>query len=352
LAEPLLSALPDQPEDVAWPTSAWPEAKPGSDVDATVLERELDTLASGRSESPTGETHALAVVCGGRLVAERYGAGHGPDEPLCSWSMAKSVTHALVGILVREGRLDLRAPAPVPAWQDPTDPRRAITLDHLLRMCDGLEFTEDYVDQGVSHVIEMLFGAGKDDVRAYAEARPAAHAPGSVWSYSSGTSNVVSGILGRMLGGEPGLRAFMTAELFGPLGMQSAEPRFDAAGNFIASSFVFATARDFARFGLLYLRDGLWQGRRILPPGWVDHGRTATPASKGEYGAHWWLATDGSGIWNASGYNGQYIVIDPSRDLLVVRLGDSTPEKKGEVVRALARLIQTFPRVGGGMEEA
>ncbi len=346
MAAPPLSALPAQPGDVAWPTSAWPEAQPAGDVEAAALRRELDRLASGKRGDPTGETHALAVVHRGQLVAERYGAEHDPDESLCSWSMAKSITHALVGILVREGRLDVHAPAPVPAWQDPGDPRRAITLEHLLRMCDGLEFSEDYVDQGVSHVIEMLFGAGKDDVRAYAEARPPAHAPGSVWSYSSGTSNVVSGILGRMLGGEPGLRAFMTAELFGPLGMQSAEPRFDAAGNFIASSFVFATARDFARFGLLYLRDGLWEGRRILPPGWVDHGRTPTPESKGEYGAHWWLAMDGSGIWNASGYNGQYLVIDSLRDLLVVRLGASGPEKRGAVVHSLARITRAFPRLG------
>jgi CubicO group peptidase (beta-lactamase class C family) len=222
-------------------------------------------------------------------------------------------------------------------------------------MVDGLGFVEDYVESPIdaSNVIEMLFGSGKNDVAAYAEACPLLHEPGSVWSYSSGTANIVAALAGRAVpGGAQEMAAFMRRELFDRIGMSSAAPRFDPAGHFIGSSFVFATARDFARFGLLYLRDGIWEGRRILPPGWVDHGRKVTPASKGEYGAHWWLATDGSGIWNASGYNGQYIVIDPSRDLLVVRLGASSPEEKGEVVRALARLIQTFPRVGGGMEEA
>ncbi len=286
------------------------------------------------------------VVHGGALVAERYGPEHGPDTPCCSWSMAKSITHALVGILIREGRLDLHAPAPVPEWQGEGDLRRAITLEHLLRMCDGLDFVEEYSDEGVSHVIDMLFRSGKDDVVGYAAARPLAHSPGAVWSYSSGTSNVVAGILGRTVGaGQDGLMAFMRRELFDPTGMTSAEPRFDASGSFIASSFVFARARDFARFALLYLRDGIWEGARLLPPGWVDHARTVTPQSAGEYGAHWWLALDDSGIFNASGYNGQYLVIDPSRDLVLVRLGASTPEQRVEVVRSLAAITRAFPKL-------
>jgi CubicO group peptidase (beta-lactamase class C family) len=125
--------------------------------------------------------------------------------------------------------------------------------------------------------------------------------------------------------------------------MASATPRFDDAGTFVGSSFVFATARDFARFGLLYLRDGVWDGRRILPAGWVDHARTPTPASRGEYGAHWWLAMDGSGIFTANGYRGQYTIVDPTRDLVVVRLGGSTPEQRVNVVHGLAELVRAFP---------
>ena len=294
----------------------------------------------------TGQTHALLVVHRGVLVVERYGPEHDPTSELISWSTAKSVTHALVGILVREGRLDVAVPALVPAWQSPGDPRREITTDQLLRMCDGLEFSEDYVDERVSHVIDMLFHAGKNDVAGYAEARPLAHEPGRVWNYSSGSSNIVSAIVGRLVGGgADGMLAFMRRELFDPTGMASARPRFDAAGTFIGSSFVFARARDFARFGLLYLRDGVWDGARILPEGWVDYARTPTEVSRGEYGAHWWLALDGSGIFHASGYNGQYVAIDPRRDLLVVRLGASTTDQRGQVLRALAELVRSFPEI-------
>ena len=190
----------------------------------------------------------------------------------------------------------------------------------------------------------MLYGSGKDDVAAYAASQRLVHEPGRFWSYSSGTSNVVAGIAGRAIGGgaDDTLR-YLQRELFDPLGMRTAKPRFDAAGTFIGSSFVFATARDFARFGLLYLRDGIWEGERLLPAGWVDHARTPTPASRGEYGAHWWLARDGSGRFAANGYRGQYIAVDPARDLVLVRLGGSTPTQRGSVLRNLADVVEAFP---------
>ncbi len=336
--------LPAQPADVPWPTLRWPEADPGSDVDRVRVEASLGLLPAERRSETTGETHAVVVVHRGVLVAERYGPEHGPDVPGCSWSMAKSITHALVGIAVRDGALDVDAPAAVPAWQGDGDPRRTITLEHMLRMCDGLDFVEVYVDEGISHVIDMLFREGKDDVAGYAESRSLAHEPGKVWNYSSGTTNIITAVLDRSVGGgRDGMLEFMRRELFDRIGMGTAEPRFDAAGTFIGSSFVFATPRDFARFGLLYLRDGLWNGERVLPEGWVDHGRRLTAPSAGEYGAHWWLAMNGSGIFNASGYNGQYIIIDPSRDLVVVRLGASTPEQRVHVVGALAELVRAFP---------
>ena len=137
--------------------------------------------------------------------------------------------------------------------------------------------------------------------------------------------------------------AFMRSVLFQPLGMRSAAPRFDAAGTFIGSSYCFATARDFARFGLLYLRDGVWEGSRLLPEGWVDHARTPTPASSGWYGAHWWLALDDSGRFSANGYEGQYIVVDPRRDLVLVRLGVSSIEQRAHLLRRLRDVVETFP---------
>jgi CubicO group peptidase (beta-lactamase class C family) len=262
--------------------------------------------------------------------------------------MAKSMLHAVTGPLVAEGRLDLHAPAPITAWRAAGDPRRAITLEHLLRMVDGLDFVELYEPTGRSDVVEMLFRSGREDVAGYATSRPLAHPPGSYWSYSSGTSNVVAAIVGAAVGGgRDGMAGYLERTLFGPIGMTSATPRFDAAGTFIGSSFVFATARDFARFGLLYLRDGCWDGARVLPEGWVDHARTETPASIGRYGAHWWLALDGSGIFTANGFQGQYVVVDPSRDLVLVRLGVSTPDQRVAVVHDLRAIVEAFPLLGG-----
>ena len=174
------------------------------------------------------------------------------------------------------------------AWQsDPGDPRAPITLDHLLQMRDGLDFFEDYEDVERSDAIAMLFGAGMTDVAAYAEARPLLAPPGTRFNYSSGTSNVVAAVVGRAVGGD--VRGFLRDRLFAPLGMRSAEARVDDAGTFVGSSYVYATGRDWARFGTLYLRDGEWDGRRLLPAGWADHGRRhrSTDQDGSRYGAHW-----------------------------------------------------------------
>jgi CubicO group peptidase (beta-lactamase class C family) len=327
-----LTPLPAQPSDVAWPSAEWPER---ADAPAGLVPL-LDMMFSDIDRFAT--TYAVVIVHHGAIVAERY-AGELPnwsgpnirvtrDTPLLSWSMAKSMTHAAVGMIVGRGQLELDAPAPVAVWTD--DERRAITLDQLLQMRDGLDFVEDYVaDPGsgarVSNVIEMLFGEGQADVAGYAMARSLLNTPGSVFNYSSGTSNIVARIAGEAVGGgEDGMRRFLRDELFGPIGMRTASPRFDAAGTFVGSSYVDAIARDHARFGLLYLRDGMWDGRRILPAGWVDHARTprSVDAENGRpYGAHWWVVNDEFGSFWASGYEGQMIVCVPALDLIIVRLG-------------------------------
>jgi len=291
-------------------------------------------------------TLAEVVVHRGEVVHELYGPGTEPATTLISWSTAKSVTHALAGIAVRDGLLDLDAPAPVPEWA--SDARRTITLRHLLNMRSGLRFVEDYVDDSISHCIDMLFGSGKDDVAAYAAALPLDHEPGSIFNYSSGTTNIVSRIVGQAVGGgEVGMRAFMQDELFGPLGMTSADPRFDVAGTFIGSSFLYCTARDFARFGELYLVDGLWNGQRILPEGWVEFGRTAVPVPADEefgYGAHWWLWDSHGfpGTFAAHGYEGQYIIVCPGRELVLVRLGKTPVEVRPPVIRRLEELLRSY----------
>lgn len=244
--------------------------------------------------------------------------------------MAKSMLHALVGTLVGEGRLDVHARAPVPAWQQEGDPRAAITLEHLLTMRDGLDFAEEYVDAGTSDVIEMLFGSGTTDVAAFAAERPLVAPPVERFNYSSGTTNIISGIVARTVGpGEP-YRRLLHERLFDPLGMSSARATFDDAGTWVASSYVHATARDLARFGLLYLRDGAWEGRRLLPAGWVDHGRRqrSTDAESGNgYGAQWWVVGDEHGSFWANGYEGQSILVSPALDLVVVRLGKTPAER-------------------------
>jgi CubicO group peptidase (beta-lactamase class C family) len=339
-----LVALPRQPAAVPWPGTTWPEGALAPEVDVARLAAALEAGFDESAPEIAGETHAFVAVHRGAIVAERYARGYGRDSVLPSWSMAKSVLHAAVGVLVRQGRLDVKQPAPVAAWAEPGDPRGKITLDHLLRMSSGLRFDGAQTVPEELPTIQMLFGAGKDDVAAYAASFPPDHPPDTVCSYSSGTSNIVSAIAGAAVGGgEPEMRRFLERELFGPIGMRSAEPRFDAAGTWVASSFLSATARDFARFGLLYLRDGVWNDRRLLPEGWVDYARTPTPTGQGDFGAHFWLAQDGSGTFSANGFLGQYTVMVPARDLVLVRLGSSRADQKRAVVLFLSEVVQSFP---------
>ena len=327
-----LTPFPAQPLDVAWPGAGpddWPTGPPpdGLDLDALV-DRLFDR------DDVVGTTYAAIVVLGGRIVAERYGGvlehWDRPDEPvtaetpLLSWSMAKSVLHACVGVLVAAGRLDPAAPAPVPAWHaEPDDPRAAVTLDHLLAMLDGLDFVEDYVDADRSDVIDMLFGAGQSDVAAFAADRGLVAVPGTRFNYSSGTSNIVSGIVADAVGRGDAYDAFLRESLFAPIGMASARATFDAAGTWVASSYLHATARDFARFALLHLRGGSWDGRQIVPSSWVDHGRRPRSVDDegNPYGAHWLVPGDDLGSFRAAGYEGQSILVSPGLDLVCVRLG-------------------------------
>ena len=327
-----LPPLPSQPAGVAWPTTAWPTGELPAGVSKVKLAKLLADAFLETSSETLGETHALVIVQGGRLILERYADGYGPEATYPSWSMAKSMTQALAGMLVKDGKLDIHAPADVPEWSAPGDPRGALTLDLLLRMSSGLAFVEVYDPEVPSDVVAMLFGEGEKDVAHFAADMPLAHEPGSFWAYSSGTTNIVSRCLSRATGAYgPDFEAFMRERLFGPLGMTSAAPRFDEAGTFIGSSYCFCTARDFAKFGLLYLRDGVWDGKRLLPEGWADYARTETPRQPGlddlPYGAHWWLEIAGPGSFSANGYMGQFTVVVPDLDLILVRHGASEAMK-------------------------
>ena len=354
-----LVPLPPQPAGVAWPTRAWPTGPlpAGTDLDP-LLDAAFDP------GGPLHDTYAVVVVQGGRLVAERYGGtlprfdgpgrAVGVDTPLLSWSVAKSMLHAVVGMLVGDGLLDPARAADVPAWHTDGDPRGSITVDHLLAMRDGLEFDEGYEDPDTSDVMQMLWGRGQADMAAFAADRPLAAAPGSRYHYSTGTSMVLSGVVARLLGPGGPYRDFLQERLFGPLGMTSATPGFDDAGSWVAGSYVHATARDFARFALLYLRDGIWGGERLLPVGWVDLGRaprSVDPDDGNLFGAHWWTRDDPLGGFWAAGHDGQYLDVVPALDLVVVRLG-RTDAERSPVVRAwrddvIAACGGSLSRAGG-----
>jgi CubicO group peptidase (beta-lactamase class C family) len=257
--------------------------------------------------------------------------------------MAKSITHAAVGILVGDGVLDVDRPAEVPGWQG--TPKEAITLLDLLEMRSGLEWVEDYVDDTVSHCLEMRFGSAQDDMAAYAAALPMVRRPGSTWNYSSGTTNIISRIIGDAVGGgREGMEAFLRERLFQPCGMHSAIPKFDASGTFIGSSYVYATARDYAKFGELYRNDGVVAGRRLLPPGWRDEARTFVAHDDDggfDYGRHWWMWPDLPGSLACHGYEGQYCVVVPARELVVVHLGKRPEEAATELTDRLRAIINS-----------
>lgn len=296
-------------------------------------------------------TLAQLVMHQGEVVSEIYGPDVTAQTTLISWSMAKSMTHALVGIAVQDGILDIDSPTGLPQWAH--DGRSEITLRHLLEMRSGLSWVEDYVDGDSSDVIKMLFGAGKEDTAAFSIAQPLVSPPGTSWVYSSGTTNIVARLLGNALGDAMGshvnMERFMHTRLFDAIGMQ-ATPKFDAAGTFIGSSYVFATTRDFAKFGELYLREGVVDGSRILPKGWVDYAQAQHVFDKETglgYGAHWWTLPGERNSLVAAGYEGQYIMVIPDRDLVVVRLGKTDSALRNAVVAKLQKVIEQFPVTGG-----
>jgi CubicO group peptidase (beta-lactamase class C family) len=303
-------------------------------------------------DAPHGLSLAMVVCHHGEVVFERY--GHQPDSifgsggpvtadtTLISWSMAKSITHAAVGILVGEGRLQLDRPANVESWQG--TPKEGITLQDLLDMRPGLEWVEDYVDDSASHCIDMLFGTGQDDMAAYAAALPMTRRPGSTWNYSSGTTNIICRIIGDAVGGgRDGMETFLRDRLFEPAGMHSAIAKFDTCGTFVGSSYVYATARDFAKFGELYRNDGVAGGRRVLPEGWRDHARAYVASDEDgfDYGSHWWLWRDEPGSLACHGYEGQYCVVVPDKELVVVHLGKSPADSRAALTSRLRALVNS-----------
>ena len=296
----------------------------------------LDRAFAEPAQPPFRHTRAIVIMKDGRIVAERYADGIGVDTPLLGFSVTKSVTSALTGILVHQGKLALDQPAPVAAWRDPNDPRHAITVDQLLRQTAGLGLgssLEASLGSALEPVNQMKYE--EPDMAAYAESIPLTTAPGTAWNYHDGNYLILSRLIENAVGGRPSdyLR-FARDELFAPLGMHRVTIEFDASGTPEGSGQMLASARDWARFGQLYLDDGVVGGRRILPEGWVTYSASPTPNAFVGYGAGFWTNLGNSRGANyrvgegwprdafmAKGTIGQYVIIIPSQHLVIARFG-------------------------------
>jgi CubicO group peptidase (beta-lactamase class C family) len=297
------------------------------------------------------ETRALIVVYNGQIIAERYGTGFSDQTRLTGWSMTKSVTGAIVGILASRGKIHIDGRADVPEWRKTNDLRHGITVRNLLQQTSGLSFDEIYHKK--SHANTMLFLKG--DVAHYAALRPLEYKPGTVFQYTSGNTNILSRICRQAVGDEA-YHSLPYEELFYKIGMHSALLEPDASGTFIGSSHCYATARDWARFGMMYCDSGRFAGRQILSATWVLESTSPSAASpRGEYGFQWWLnrgsAADKSkriyaalptDMFFADGFEGQNIFIIPSKKLVVVRLGLTRKRQWGESL-LLQELITLLP---------
>jgi hypothetical protein len=281
--------------------------------------------AFDKSGENSKKTAAVVVIYKGEIIGERYWKEKdiNAETPLWSWSMNKSIINALTGILVKKGVLSVDDAAPVELWEN--DERKNITINNLLQMSSGLKWDEDY--GSVSDATKMLYRS--NDCYLSAISVPFDKSPDTEWYYSSGTTNILSGIIRQTIGNDDEYLAFPYKELFNKTDMHSITMETDAVGNFVGSSYAYATARDWARFGLLYYNDGVWQGDTILPAGWVDYSTTPAKSSNGKYGAQFWLNRSKSvpdapeDMYKCDGHRGQTVFIIPSRNLVVVRLGFS-----------------------------
>jgi len=351
---------PANPETIPWPTGDLNATVSFPEVDAEKIEAALEKEFSEPDPAKPRRARAVVVVYKGKIIGERYAPGFGRDMPMHGWSMTKSITNAMIGILVGQGAFGVDDPAPISEWKSPGDPRGRITIDHLLRMSAGFDFHHDVSPVGQRQ--QALFGA--IDSTAYSVACPLDAEPGKRWEYANANPHSLWRIVRDTVGGsDEDYLTFPRRALFNKIGMRSAIIEPDPYGNLIGTSFGWATARDWARFGLLFLNDGVWEGERILPEGWVDYTRTPAPAAEYKhYGALFWLnAAAGEftktpeqaidyrntppfssipkDAYFAMGHEGKIVAIIPSRDLVVVRLGLSRSNETWDYEGFLADIL-------------
>ena len=305
---------------LAWPTGdrGAEAASPTPAALAAVTAAAFDRKTYGEGS----ETTAVLVVADGKIVAERYREGFDRHTPQRTWSVAKSIAATVVGAAVQDRLVDVNKPAPVPEWRSPGDPRGAITLENLLHMSSGL-----YSEKAGNRTDAVYFGG--TGVAERSAGLPPEAPPGKRWLYANNDTLLAVRALRAAIGDDRRYLAYPFTEVFWKIGMTRTTPETDWRGDFILSSQVWTTARDLARLGLLHLNDGVWNGERVLPAGWVRYVTTPAPAqpsgSGPGYGAQWWLYGPAHGLpqgtYAARGNRGQYLMVIPSRRVVVVRRG-------------------------------
>jgi len=350
---------PGPPPEPPLPAGALEAVSAAPGVDRERLARAVDALFTAEG---IGETRALLVLHKGEVVAERYGPGYGPQTRFLGWSMSKTVTGVLVGVLVAEGRLRLDDVPPIPSWQRPGDPRGEITLRQLLQMRSGLRHKEKADPVYDSAEVRMLFRDGRDDMAAWAEAQPLEHDAGQVFTYSTPTGVILADIAARVLaprGNVESRRAavaeFFASRLAAPLGAPSFHPEFDAAGTMEGGSMIWATARDWGKFGEMLRHSGAVKGAQLVPRGWIEFMTRPSPRAP-DYGAMTWLNRDSgtervvlfpdtgpADAFAAVGHLGQYVIVVPSQELTIVRLGKTDDEIRKPLVDKLEAIATLYP---------
>ena len=336
---PSVSDKKERIDSLFWPLTDNLKDTIFTNIDYDVLNQAITKTIGNDIDPELTGTRAIVVVYKNQIISETYAPGFDKDTEILGWSMTKSIINTLTGILVKEGKMDLDETHLYEEWEN--DERKEISLDNLLQMSSGLDWEEEY--STMSDVTKMLYKAA--DIPDQANDPNLIHKPGDVWYYSSGTTNLISGLIRSKFENLEEYLLFPRKALFDKINMNSAVMELDASGNFIGSSYCFATPRDWAKFGLLYLNNGNWFGDRILTEEWIEYTRTTTPNSKGEYGAHFWHNENGVAypdaphdIYSANGFQGQRVFIIPSKDMVIVRMG-LTDSSEFDFNKFLKRII-------------
>jgi len=346
-----LATPPTNQDSIAWPTGNIIKDTVMINVDYAAINEAIDEAFSETDPAKPKNTLAIVVVFNGQIIAEKYASGFDKNSVFMGWSMTKSLTNALLGTLVMNNTLTIDQPAPVAEWQN--DERKEITIKNLMQGNSGLAWNESYFLPGDFHNMFMF----SDDKGGYAASKKLKYKPYDFFEYSSGTSNILSKII-RQTVGDSIYHRYAYDSFFYKIGMNHALLEPDGSGTFVGSSYGYASARDWARFGLLFLNDGVWNGERILPKDWSTYSSTpASSAKLGQYGAMFWLNTGAknhseqsyhpglpNNEYGAEGFEDEYVWIFPSQNLVLVRLGVS--HHGSGVIPLAQKIIESLPSHG------